>query len=149
MQGGDQGVAAGVCVAAQPEGGSQAEDVDSGIVADTRGRGDQLVKADDGVVELPGLPPPHGQTAFLHPSNRLALQIGRARQIGAPTQGGGTGFKAGGGGGEGGGLRGQIGSFGEGSDWCVHQSCERRQHNTLCVVATTRQLADNSQRPCL
>lgn len=83
MQGGDQGVAAGVCVAAQPEGGSQAQDVDSGIVADARGRGDQLVKADDGVVELPGLPTPHGQTALLHASNRLALQYGRGRRAGA------------------------------------------------------------------
>lgn len=71
MQGGDQGIAAGVCVAAQPEGSSQAEDVDSCIVADARGRGDQLVDGDDSVVELPRLPPPHGQTAFLHSSPTL------------------------------------------------------------------------------
>lgn len=65
MQGGDQGVPAGVCVAAEPKGSSQAEDVDSGVVADARGRGDQLVDGHDGVVELAGLPLPDREAAFL------------------------------------------------------------------------------------
>ena len=61
---------AGVCIAAQPQGGSKAEDVDSGIVADARGRGHQLVDGQYGVVELAWLALPHRQAAFLQQHTR-------------------------------------------------------------------------------
>ena len=65
VQGRDQGVAAWVGVAAQPHGGCQAEDINSGVVADAGGRGHKLVNANDGVVKLSRCPFPHRQTAFL------------------------------------------------------------------------------------
>ena len=91
LQGADYGVAAGVCVAAQPKGSCEAEDIDSGIVADARGRRDKFVDADDGVVELPGLPPPKGQTALLqqpfqkfhHNAQPIKVTFGQPREVGS------------------------------------------------------------------
>ena len=52
VQGWEQGIAARVCVAAQPLGSSQAEDIGSGIVADARRWRHEPVSADHGVCEL-------------------------------------------------------------------------------------------------
>ena len=72
MQGGDQGVPAGVCVTPEPKGSSQAEDVDGGVVANARGRGDQLVDGHDGVVELAWLALPDREAAFLQHQSQEA-----------------------------------------------------------------------------